>query len=86
MRFLCFFLFLTVTAVTTTPSQSNAGKGRRVSNLDNDYGINVAGSPVYEHYRKARAQTDYLDIEMAKLGTGQVPNFKPIKASQQTNV
>jgi hypothetical protein len=85
MRFLCFSLFLIAT-LTTAPSPSNAGKGRRVSNLDKDYGINVAGSPVYEHYRKARTQTDYLDIEMAKLGTGQVPKFKPIKASQQTNV
>jgi len=54
-----------------------------VSNLDKDYGINIAGSPVYEQYRKAQIQTDYLDREMSKLGTNQIPKFKPIKASEQ---
>jgi len=67
----------------TTPDPKDS-KGRLVANLDKDYAIDIASSPVYPHYRKAKAQTDYLDREMSKLGTNEIPRFKPIKPSEQT--
>ena len=86
MRIICsILLFSAVSSITTTPPPSG-NKGRLVANLDQDYGINIAGSPIFEHYRKARIQTDYLDREMSKLGTNQIPNFKPIKASEDKNL
>lgn len=81
---ICFaFLFSTSYSYTTTPKPDNYPKGLSVANLDKDYDINIVASPVYPDYREAKAKTDYIDREMSKLGTSEIPNFKPIKASEQ---
>jgi|LauGreDrversion4_2_1035121.scaffolds.fasta_scaffold17047_3 hypothetical protein len=72
------------TSYTITQRPENSPKGMTVENLDHDYNINIGASPIYDEYRRARAASDYLDREMSKLGTNEIPKFKPIKASEQT--
>lgn len=38
-------------------------------------GIDLTTSPVYEHYKPAKLESDSLVAEIAKIGTDDLPNF-----------